>query len=51
MARKKRNAQNSSSSFSFSPSAAAATASAPLRRLRGIAQSLRRKTFPRARMS
>ncbi|KAL3490115.1 hypothetical protein BJX62DRAFT_142676 [Aspergillus germanicus] len=51
MARKKRNAQNSSSSFSFSPSAAAATASAPLRRLRGIAQSLRRKTFPKASMS
>ncbi|KAL3458643.1 hypothetical protein BJX64DRAFT_301840 [Aspergillus heterothallicus] len=53
MARKKRNAQNSSSSFSFSPSTTAttATASSPLRRLRGIAQSLRRKTFPRASLS
>ncbi|KAL2812516.1 hypothetical protein BJX63DRAFT_244032 [Aspergillus granulosus] len=51
MAGKKRKAQNSSSSFSFSPSAAAATASAPLRRLRGIARSLRRKTFPRASLS
>ncbi|KAL2845642.1 hypothetical protein BJY01DRAFT_180125 [Aspergillus pseudoustus] len=51
MTRKKRNAQNSSPSFSFSPAAAAATASAPLRRLRGIAQSLRRKTFPRASLS
>ncbi|KAL6235908.1 hypothetical protein BDW75DRAFT_127648 [Aspergillus navahoensis] len=36
------------SSFSFSPSAApAVTASTPLKRLRGFAQSLRRKTFAR----
>ncbi|KAL4780589.1 hypothetical protein BJX76DRAFT_39319 [Aspergillus varians] len=41
---------SSPSPFSFS-SSAAATASAPLKRLRGIAQSLRRKTFPRASLS
>ncbi|KAL2814897.1 hypothetical protein BDW59DRAFT_154078 [Aspergillus cavernicola] len=57
MAQKKRNAlsfssSSSSSLFSFSPSAAA-TVSAPLRRLRGIAQSLRRnrKTESRASLS
>ncbi|KAL4861064.1 hypothetical protein BDV12DRAFT_180797 [Aspergillus spectabilis] len=49
--RKTRNLPSSTSSFSFSSSAAAATASAPLKRLRGIAQSLRRKTFPRASLS
>ncbi|KAL4932093.1 oxidoreductase, short-chain dehydrogenase/reductase family [Aspergillus undulatus] len=41
---------SSPTSFSFKPSAAAATASAPLRRLRGMAQALRRKTFPRPRL-
>ncbi|KAI9376038.1 hypothetical protein BJX61DRAFT_539204 [Aspergillus egyptiacus] len=49
--RGKRKQLSSSSSFGFSPSAAAATASAPLRRLRGMAQSLRRKTFPRTGLS
>ncbi|KAL4941863.1 hypothetical protein BDV06DRAFT_193465 [Aspergillus oleicola] len=41
----------SPTSFSFRPSAAAATASAPLRRLRGMAKNLRRKTFPRPSFS
>ncbi|KAL2869837.1 oxidoreductase, short-chain dehydrogenase/reductase family [Aspergillus lucknowensis] len=51
--RKKRNVHSpsSSTSFSLASSAAAATAASPLRRLRGFAQSLRRKTFPRASMS
>ncbi|KAL4763100.1 oxidoreductase, short-chain dehydrogenase/reductase family [Aspergillus foveolatus] len=41
------------SSFSFSPSTTSATvtASTPLKRLRGLAQSLRRKTFARASLS
>ncbi|KAL4821947.1 hypothetical protein BDW67DRAFT_149874 [Aspergillus spinulosporus] len=41
------------SSFSFSPSTASTTiaASTPLKRLRGLAQSLRRKTFARASLS
>lgn len=41
------------SSFSFSPSTTSATvtSSTPLKRLRGLAQSLRRKTFARASLS
>ncbi|KAL4951079.1 hypothetical protein BDW69DRAFT_170815 [Aspergillus filifer] len=46
-----RNFSPSPTSFSFRPSAAAATASAPLKRLRGMAKNLRRKTFPRPSLS
>ncbi|KAL4913787.1 hypothetical protein BDW62DRAFT_158046 [Aspergillus aurantiobrunneus] len=46
----RRNRKTPSPSFSFS-SSAAATASTPLKRLRGFAQTLRRKTFPRASLA
>ncbi|KAL5042584.1 hypothetical protein BDW71DRAFT_144255 [Aspergillus fruticulosus] len=52
--RKNRNRSHKvTSSFSFSPSttSAAVTASTPLKRLRGFAQSLRRKTFARGSLS
>ncbi|KAL4735102.1 hypothetical protein BDV11DRAFT_40134 [Aspergillus similis] len=48
-----RRSHKMTSSFSFSPSTTSATvtASTPLKRLRGLAQSLRRKTFARASLS
>ncbi|KAL5337879.1 hypothetical protein BJX70DRAFT_219360 [Aspergillus crustosus] len=49
--RKTPSSSSKTTSFNFSPSTAAATASSPLQRLRGIAQNLRRKTFPRAGLS